>query len=166
MYYVLFPNCSTPYKMFLKTEKTQAFSLWLHCKLWIHTRLLFFVVVVFFFLGGGRGLPFAFSFRLSLNHDRRRSTCLFLRFCQLSQVWHLRLCWSMANCVKPSLFNHVTVTIGNTEITMKLYSVQLLFNADMNRVSFNGALCPHKPSGLLGTGAQDGHLDFHTAPEL
>ena len=23
-----------------------------------------------------------------------------------------------------------------------------------------------KPYGLLGTGAQDGHLDFHTAPEL
>ena len=28
------------------------------------------------------------------------------------------------------------------------------------------ALRPQKPSGLLGTGAQDGHLDFHTAPEL
>ena len=28
------------------------------------------------------------------------------------------------------------------------------------------ALRPQKPSGLLGTGAQDGHLDFHTAPGL
>ena len=36
----------------------------------------------------------------------------------------------------------------------------------MNLVSLSGALCPHKPSGLLGTGAQDGHLDFHTATEL
>ena len=24
----------------------------------------------------------------------------------------------------------------------------------------------HKTVGLLGTGAQDGHLDFHTAPQL
>ena len=31
---------------------------------------------------------------------------------------------------------------------------------------FNVALCPHKPTGSLGQGAQDGHLDFHTAPEL
>ena len=28
------------------------------------------------------------------------------------------------------------------------------------------ALRPQKPQGLLGTGAQDSHLDFHTAPEL
>ena len=28
------------------------------------------------------------------------------------------------------------------------------------------ALRPQKPSGSLGTGAQDGHLDFHTVPEL
>ena len=31
---------------------------------------------------------------------------------------------------------------------------------------FSTALCPQKPSGLLGWKAQDGHLDFHTAPEL
>ena len=30
----------------------------------------------------------------------------------------------------------------------------------------NVALRPQKPSGSLGTGAQDGHLDFHTVPEL
>ena len=28
------------------------------------------------------------------------------------------------------------------------------------------ALHRQKPPGLLGRGAQDGHLDFHTAPEL
>ena len=28
------------------------------------------------------------------------------------------------------------------------------------------ALSPQKPVGLSGTGAEDGHLDFHTAPEL
>ena len=28
------------------------------------------------------------------------------------------------------------------------------------------ALRPQKPQGSLGRGAQDGHLDFHTAPEL
>ena len=28
------------------------------------------------------------------------------------------------------------------------------------------ALRPQKPYGLLGTGAQGGHLDFRTAPEL
>ena len=28
------------------------------------------------------------------------------------------------------------------------------------------ALRPQKNVGLLGTGAQDGHLDFHIAPEL
>ena len=26
--------------------------------------------------------------------------------------------------------------------------------------------CLNVPVGLLGTGAQDGHLDFHTVPEL
>ena len=31
---------------------------------------------------------------------------------------------------------------------------------------FTVALRPQRPSGLLGTGAQDGHLEFHTAPEL
>ena len=31
---------------------------------------------------------------------------------------------------------------------------------------FNVALRPQKPEGSLGRGAQDGHLDFHTAPEL
>ena len=29
---------------------------------------------------------------------------------------------------------------------------------------FNVALCPQRPYGLIWT--QDGHLDFHTAPEL
>ena len=33
-------------------------------------------------------------------------------------------------------------------------------------VWFNAALRPQKPQGSLGRGAQDGHLDFHTAPEL
>ena len=31
---------------------------------------------------------------------------------------------------------------------------------------FSVAIRPQKPVCLLGTGAQDGHLDFHTAPEL
>ena len=31
---------------------------------------------------------------------------------------------------------------------------------------FNVALRPQKPSGSLGRKAQDGHLDFHTAPGL
>ena len=31
---------------------------------------------------------------------------------------------------------------------------------------FNLALRPRKPEGLLVRSAQDGHLDFHTAPEL
>ena len=35
-------------------------------------------------------------------------------------------------------------------------------------IFFSVALRPRKPKGLLGTGrrAQDGHFDFHTAPEL
>ena len=33
-------------------------------------------------------------------------------------------------------------------------------------VWFNVALRPQKPQGSLGWGAQDGHFDFHTAPEL
>ena len=32
--------------------------------------------------------------------------------------------------------------------------------------SFSVALRPQKPSGLLGTGAQDSHFNFHTAPLL
>ena len=31
---------------------------------------------------------------------------------------------------------------------------------------FNVALRPQKPQGSLGRGAQDGHLDSHTVPEL
>ena len=31
---------------------------------------------------------------------------------------------------------------------------------------FSIALRPRKPEGSLGRTAQDGHLDFHTAPEL
>ena len=31
---------------------------------------------------------------------------------------------------------------------------------------FSVALRPQKPQGSLGRKAQDGHLDFHTAPEL
>ena len=31
---------------------------------------------------------------------------------------------------------------------------------------FNNSLRPQKPEGSLGRPAQDGHLDFHTAPEL
>ena len=31
---------------------------------------------------------------------------------------------------------------------------------------FNIALRPRKPEGSLGRTAQDGHLDFHAAPEL
>ena len=31
---------------------------------------------------------------------------------------------------------------------------------------FSVALRPQKPSGSLGRKAQDGHLDFHTTPEL
>ena len=36
----------------------------------------------------------------------------------------------------------------------------------VNQTWLSVALCPQKPWGLLGTGAQDDHLDFHTAPEL
>ena len=31
---------------------------------------------------------------------------------------------------------------------------------------FYNSLRPRKPEGSLGRKAQDGHLDFHTAPEL
>ena len=31
---------------------------------------------------------------------------------------------------------------------------------------FNNSLRPRKPEGSSGRTAQDGHLDFHTAPEL
>ena len=31
---------------------------------------------------------------------------------------------------------------------------------------FSVALRPQKPQGSLGRKAQDGHLDFHTAPDL
>ena len=31
---------------------------------------------------------------------------------------------------------------------------------------FNNSVHPWKPEGSLGRTAQDGHLDFHTAPEL
>ena len=31
---------------------------------------------------------------------------------------------------------------------------------------FNNSICPRKPEGSLGRTAQDGHLDYHTAPEV
>ena len=40
---------------------------------------------------------------------------------------------------------------------------QVVTNAE---VRFNNSLRPRKPEGSLGRTAQDGHLDFHTAPEL
>ena len=46
-------------------------------------------------------------------------------------------------------------------------SVDILGQAKTNAEAwFNIALRPRKPEGSLGTGAQDGHLEFHTAPEL
>ena len=39
-------------------------------------------------------------------------------------------------------------------------------SAALSAVQFNVALRPHKPLGLLGTGAQDGHLDFHSSSAL
>ena len=35
-----------------------------------------------------------------------------------------------------------------------------------NAASFECCLTSRETVGLLGTGVQDGHLDFHTAPEL
>ena len=43
------------------------------------------------------------------------------------------------------------------------YSGQIVTNAEAR---FSVALRPRKPQGSLGRKAQDGHLDFHTAPEL
>ena len=43
------------------------------------------------------------------------------------------------------------------------YSGQAETNAE---AWFSGALRPRKPEGSLGRTAQDGHLDFHTAPEF
>ena len=39
-------------------------------------------------------------------------------------------------------------------------------NCRLLMIVWSVALRPQKTVGLLGTGAQDGHLDFHTAPEL
>ena len=43
------------------------------------------------------------------------------------------------------------------------YKGQIVTNAEAR---FNVALRPQKPQGSLGRKAQDGHLDFNTAPEL
>ena len=43
------------------------------------------------------------------------------------------------------------------------YQGQVVTNAEAR---FNNSLRPRKPEGSLGRTAQDGHLDFHTAPEL
>ena len=42
---------------------------------------------------------------------------------------------------------------------------QLLSSETLKKFDFNVALRPQKPYGLLGTGAQTCHLDFHTASE-
>ena len=43
------------------------------------------------------------------------------------------------------------------------YWGQVVTNAEAR---FNNSLRPRKPEGSVGRKAQDGHLDFHTAPEL
>ena len=43
------------------------------------------------------------------------------------------------------------------------YQEQIVTSAEAR---FSVALRPQKPQGSLGRKAQDGHLDFHTAPEL
>ena len=42
----------------------------------------------------------------------------------------------------------------------------MLNNTECNVLVAEVLLYVHKNWSLLGTGAQDGHLDFHTAPEL
>ena len=45
-------------------------------------------------------------------------------------------------------------------------STKTAFVCEAHPVQFSVALRPQRPRGLLRRGAQDGHLDFYTAPEL
>ena len=42
----------------------------------------------------------------------------------------------------------------------------LRVHSQPSTLKFNVALCPQRPYGLFGRGAQDSHLDIHTAPDL
>ena len=55
------------------------------------------------------------------------------------------------------------------EVLLNVIRCQLTYQGEAEtnaEARFNIALRPRKPEGSLGRGAQDGHLDFHTAPEL
>ena len=59
-------------------------------------------------------------------------------------------------------------TDGATSANRPALSAFSISQLDGFRFTFSVALRPQKPSGLLetGRGGRDGHLDFHTAPEL
>ena len=51
------------------------------------------------------------------------------------------------------------MTRGNKDTLILILDTLIL-------ILINVALRPQRPHALLGTWSQDGHLDFHTAPEL
>ena len=71
------------------------------------------------------------------------------------------------NSVKPSSYAHIyqhdDVELHNVLGCQSTYEGQTVTSA---QAWFNAALRPQKPYGSLGRGAQDGHLNSHTAPEL
>ena len=57
----------------------------------------------------------------------------------------------------------------NDELMLNVLRCQLTYYGQVvtnTEARFSNSLRPRKPEDSLGRTAQDGHLDFHTAPEL
>ena len=59
----------------------------------------------------------------------------------------------------------VVIDSGDGTLKLNVFS-ESVHTDDLRLVECPQLLSSTETVGLLGTGAQDGHLDFHTAPEL
>ena len=77
--------------------------------------------------------------------------------------------WSLTVQVQCGFTSTETVrTIRGGEPRTATSTFTQLLSSDLLQFKLSVALSPQRPQGLLGKGrgAQDGQLDFHTAPEL
>ena len=78
----------------------------------------------------------------------------------LTQVLFLRLCEIFSYTIITSQELYIFVLVLETLIKLEGYSYIFV------SLFLNVALCPQRLQGLLGMGALDGHLDFHTTSDL
>ena len=79
--------------------------------------------------------------------------------------------WDLTPPAPPFPLSHTLLSCCHLLMLLKMHAVTLtkllhLIYGTTSSSSMLPDLHPQRPYGLLGTGAQDGHLDFHTVPEL